>query len=74
MTEFDNLGPAMTEFRDSLGLTAEEFRLFVEALDGIDVTPKAELKHRLNMRLQDVDPGPPVNWQGERGLRPNGWG
>lgn len=63
-----NFGPAMEEFRDSLGLTAEEFQSFVEALDAVDFSPKGELLHRLNMRVQGIDPGPSVNWRGERGL------
>ena len=75
MSNFEALsGQAMQEFQDSLGLTAEEFRAFAEILRSLDVSPKTELMHRLNLRLQDIDPGPSVNWQGERGLRPNGWG
>lgn len=61
-------GTAMQEFRASLGLTEEEFSKFTEALDDIDYSPQGELKHRLNLRVQGIDPGPSINWKGDRGI------
>lgn len=54
---------------EAMGLTADELAQFTEALEGFDLSPKGELKHRLNLSVQGVDPGPSVNWKGERGFR-----
>lgn len=58
----------MKEFAEALGLTEKEMSKFAEAVSSVDVSPKAELLHRLNLRVQDIDPGPSINWRGERGL------
>ena len=58
----------MTDFMASMGLTAAEMKRLEEAFDSIDVSPKGELLHRLNLRVQGVDPGPSVNWKGDRGF------
>lgn len=58
----------MDELMKALGLSAEEFKQFAEAIEGIDMSPKGELKHRLNLSVQGVDPGPSINWKGERGF------
>ncbi|ALY10125.1 hypothetical protein RINGS_48 [Arthrobacter phage Rings] len=34
----------------------------------LDVSPKAELLHRLNMIVKNQDPGEPYNWRGVRGF------
>lgn len=59
------------EFVEALGLTEEEVAKFAAAVEGVDMSPKGELKHRLNLSVQGIDPGPSVNWAGERGLRFN---
>ncbi|ASX99277.1 hypothetical protein SEA_MOLIVIA_53 [Arthrobacter phage Molivia] len=59
---------AMQELAESLGLTAEEFSEFAKAIESVDVSPKAELMHRLNLRVQDIDPGPSINWPGDRAI------
>lgn len=64
----EKYGSAMTELMQSLGLDEEHFQHFVNALDDLDMSPKGELKHRLNLRVQDIDPGPSINWPGDRAI------
>lgn len=66
MTKYDS---AMEQLMSAMGLGEEDFAKFAEVVDGLDMSPKGELKHRLNLSVQGVDPGPSVNWKGERGLR-----
>lgn len=61
-------GSAMDELRRALGLTENEFAKFAAAVSSVDVSPKAELMHRLNLSVQGIDPGPSINWRGERAL------
>jgi len=58
----------MKNFAESLGLSVEDFRKLAAAVESVDVTPKAELMHRLNLRVQDIDPGPSINWPGDRAI------
>lgn len=59
---------AMQHLADGMGLSPEEMRKLVEAVMEVDVTPKMELMHRLNLRVQDIDPGPSINWPGDRAI------
>lgn len=59
---------AMQELAESLGFTAEEMSKLMAAVEAVDVSPKAELMHRLNLRVQDIDPGPSINWPGDRAI------
>lgn len=56
------------EFVEAIGLTEQEIAKFAEAFEGVDMSPKGELKHRLNLSVQGIDPGPSVNWAGVRAL------
>lgn len=49
-------------------MTPEEFDAVLLAMAkavGIEnISPQDELKHRLNLIVQDIDPGKPVHWRG----------
>lgn len=63
----------MREFAESLGVEADSVEGFVEEwtrlADAAMEAPKNELLYRLNCSVQGIDPGLPMNWPGERGLR-----
>lgn len=65
MAKYDS---AMEQLMNSLGLGAEAFAKLAQAVEAVDVSPKAELMHRLNLRVQDIDPGPSINWPGDRAI------
>jgi len=58
---------------DELGIAEDDRLAFMLNLDkaarALTSSPKQELQWRLNARLRGDDPGPSVNWAGERGLR-----
>lgn len=51
-------------------MTQEEFDALLVAMAkavGVEnVTPQDELKHRLNLIIQGIEPGTPVHWRGLR--------
>jgi len=51
------------------GATPDQAAGFAEAMRNQDMSPKAELRWRLNTQLRGEDPGQPNNWPGERGMR-----
>lgn len=56
----------------AMGVHADEVEKFIAAVGkaarALNTDARAELKFRLNEQLQGRDPGPSVNWPGERGL------
>lgn len=63
----------MRAFAESLGVAADQVDAFVQTWEDsarqILEAPKKELLYRLNCQVRMIDPGEPVNWPGERGLR-----
>lgn len=63
----------LNELQDDITTSGKSIEDFVEAwLEAggrLIGDPKEELKWRLNQQVQMIDPGEPLNWRGERGLR-----
>jgi len=63
----------MKAFAQSLGVAADDVDAFVQqweaSAQAIVEAPKQELLYRLNAQVRGIDPGQPVNWPGERGMR-----
>ncbi|ALY08401.1 hypothetical protein SEA_THUNDERCLAP_49 [Arthrobacter phage Thunderclap] len=60
----------LNKLAESLNGTQAEIEATFEIFKNLnlDISPKAELLHRLNMIVKNQDPGEPYNWRGVRGF------
>lgn len=54
----------MVEAMKELGYSTKEALQSITGFAQVAGSPKQELLHRLNSRLQGTDPGTPIHWRG----------